>query len=202
MNEVSGGECQVCDVMIKRRTVDLPTRQQAGRRSWGRKECGLSRGSRVSTAKKLVTIGPLTSGHSIPIEVRPVVAGLALHDWVQGSESVVEHLIADHGAILFRGFADVNIASFQRFAEATSSNGLIDYSYRSTPRKRIDGKIYTSTEYPADQAIALHNELSYTSDWPMKIWFCCLGRSQEGQWQVRLLGCRFLERSETRIPLS
>ncbi|HEY0096727.1 MAG TPA: TauD/TfdA family dioxygenase, partial [Archangium sp.] len=31
--------------------------------------------------------------------------------------------------------------------------------------------IYTSTEYPADQQIPFHTEMSYTSTWPMKIGF-------------------------------
>jgi len=53
----------------------------------------------------------------------------------------------------------------------TVSGRLLDYTYRSTPRTIVSGKIYTSTEYPPHQTIPLHNENSYTRDWPMKIWF-------------------------------
>ncbi|MEO0377520.1 MAG: TauD/TfdA family dioxygenase [Cyanobacteria bacterium P01_A01_bin.17] len=47
------------------------------------------------------------------------------------------------------------------------------YSYRSTPRTQITGKVYTSTEYPADRAIPLHNEMAYARQWPMTLAFYC-----------------------------
>ena len=34
-------------------------------------------------------------------------------------------------------------------------------------------KIYTSTDYPASQWIELHNEMSYSHNWPGKIYFFC-----------------------------
>jgi alpha-ketoglutarate-dependent taurine dioxygenase len=54
------------------------------------------------------------------------------------------------------------------------------YDERSTPRREVEGKVYTSTEYPADQHIPMHNELSYASHWPQKIWFFCLEPPEEG----------------------
>jgi hypothetical protein len=58
---------------------------------------------------------------------------------------------------------------------------LLDYTERSTPRTKVSGKIYTSTNYPADQPIQLHNENSYSHVWPMKIWFCCLEPGVNGE---------------------
>src|SRR5215217_4210033 len=60
------------------------------------------------------------------------------------------------------------------------SGELVDYSYRSTPRTRVSGKIYTSTSYPAHQTIPLHNEMSYSRQWPMIIGFLCVEPSPEG----------------------
>ena len=60
------------------------------------------------------------------------------------------------------------------------SEKLIEYSYRSTPRSQVNGKIYTLTEYPADQLIPLHNEMAYSRNWPIKIWFCCIGAAEKG----------------------
>jgi alpha-ketoglutarate-dependent taurine dioxygenase len=51
---------------------------------------------------------------------------------------------------------------------------------RSSPRTEIVGKIYTSTDHPSDQAINMHNELSYSHEWPGKIMFCCLRPSETG----------------------
>jgi alpha-ketoglutarate-dependent taurine dioxygenase len=74
------------------------------------------------------------------------------------------------GAILFRGFQIGGVDAFEAFAQSFG-HPLLTYDYQSTPRSNIAGRIYTSTEYPATQAIPLHNEMSYTLDWPLKIWF-------------------------------
>jgi alpha-ketoglutarate-dependent taurine dioxygenase len=72
--------------------------------------------------------------------------------------------------MLFRGFVMESAGQFEEVI-GTVSGRLLDYTYRSTPRTIVSGKIYTSTEYPPHQTIPLHNENSYTRDWPMKIWF-------------------------------
>jgi alpha-ketoglutarate-dependent taurine dioxygenase len=51
---------------------------------------------------------------------------------------------------------------------------LLEYKERSTPRTAIGKYVYTSTEYPSEQSIALHNEFSYGMSWPMRICFFCL----------------------------
>jgi alpha-ketoglutarate-dependent taurine dioxygenase len=80
---------------------------------------------------------------------------------------------------LFRGFGLDSLAEFKKIATALSSE-LLDYTYRSTPRTEISDKIYTSTEYPADQSIPLHNENAYSSSWPMKILFFSMQTAKEG----------------------
>ncbi|HEY0367192.1 MAG TPA: TauD/TfdA family dioxygenase, partial [Pyrinomonadaceae bacterium] len=60
------------------------------------------------------------------------------------------------------------------------SSSMISYGERSSPRHVLKGNIYTSTDHPADQHILLHNEQSYTLNWPMKILFFCLRPAQQG----------------------
>ena len=48
---------------------------------------------------------------------------------------------------------------------------LLDYKERSSPRSQVSGEV--STEHPVDQPIFLHNEQSYTADWPLYIMFHC-----------------------------
>jgi len=60
------------------------------------------------------------------------------------------------------------------------TTNLLEYTYRSSPRTQVKGNIYTSTEYPADQSIPFHNEMSYTRTWPLKIAFCALQVSTTG----------------------
>ena len=57
---------------------------------------------------------------------------------------------------------------------------LLDYIEGASPRLPVGDKVYTSTEYPAAYAIAMHNELSYSHTWPGKLFFCCLEAPQQG----------------------
>jgi alpha-ketoglutarate-dependent taurine dioxygenase len=81
--------------------------------------------------------------------------------------------------LLFRGFGVSTAEQFQQFASAVSSE-LIEYGERSSPRTRLHGRVYSSTNHPADQYIILHNEQSYTLNWPMKIMFYCALPATEG----------------------
>ncbi|WP_416398932.1 TauD/TfdA family dioxygenase [Allohahella sp. A8] len=83
------------------------------------------------------------------------------------------------GAILYRNFRLTSPLDFKRFASGFGKN-LGTYEFGSTPRSKVFAGIYTSTEYPAHQRIPLHNEQSYTSQWPSLIWFHCIRPSETG----------------------
>lgn len=124
--------------------------------------------ARIRTASR-VTTRSLKNQHSLPLLIQcDSVRNLA--DWISANGNELNARLLKHGGILFRGFA---IESADEFEEVigTVSGRLLDYTYRSTPRTIVSGKIYTSTEYPPHQTIPLHNENSYTRHWPMKIWF-------------------------------
>lgn len=72
-----------------------------------------------------------------------------------------------------------DVAEFERFAKVCTRT-LLSYTNRSTPRSKVAGDIYTSTEFPADQSIPMHNEMSYTRSWPMKVWFHCVKAAETG----------------------
>src|SRR5260370_40883568 len=101
-----------------------------------------------------------------------------LNAWARANRKLVESRLLKHGGILFRGF-EVSVAEFEELIE-TVSGKLLDYSYRSTPRTLVSGRIYTSTEYPAHQSIPLHNEHAYSRLWPMKLWFFSMQVADEG----------------------
>jgi alpha-ketoglutarate-dependent taurine dioxygenase len=92
---------------------------------------------------------------------------------------MVERLLLDSGAVLFRGF-DVGTAEAFERTVVSFSRELVDYTYRSTPRTQERDRIYTSTEYPPDQEILLHNENSYATRWPLRLWFCCIEPAAAG----------------------
>ncbi|SCW27841.1 Taurine dioxygenase, alpha-ketoglutarate-dependent [Pseudomonas sp. NFACC52] len=91
----------------------------------------------------------------------------------------VESELPRAGGILFRGFAFKGEADFEAFARSFGHE-LLTYDYASTPRTKLNNRVYTSTEYPAHQVIPLHNEQSYSLNWPMKIWFHCVQASPVG----------------------
>jgi alpha-ketoglutarate-dependent taurine dioxygenase len=120
----------------------------------------------------LVATGPVGDG-SFPLLVRPRVADANLSAWAAGHRDLIERWLLAHGALLFRDFAVDSIASFQEVARAISPQ-LLDYRERAAPRVELAPNVFTSTEYPADQAIPLHHEMSYSHNWPTKLFFYCV----------------------------
>ncbi|MDX6614896.1 MAG: hypothetical protein QOD75_4082 [Blastocatellia bacterium] len=127
--------------------------------------CNLAR-----VGEAAVTTGLLPGGNSLPLLVRPAVAGIDLISWAVEHRPFLESKLLEHGGILFRDFTIASVTEFERLV-TTVWGELLDYSYRSTPRTQVSGKIFTSTEYPAPESIPLHNENAYSRNWPMKIWF-------------------------------
>lgn len=101
-----------------------------------------------------------------------------LADVADDRRALLRERLARHGAVLLRGFKVDGVRDFGRFAEAFSGSPLIDYSERSSPRTSLDGAVYTSTDYPPDETIFLHNENSYQASWPRTLYFHCVQPSE------------------------
>lgn len=127
----------------------------------------------------LVTTGFHDAGRAWPLIVEPAVEGLNLAAWAQTSESFIDFQLRLHGAILFRGFRLSELSEFEQFVTVTSGEPLT-YGERSSPRSQVRGGIYTSTDYPAQYPIFLHNEQSYNVTFPQRIFFYCLVASASG----------------------
>jgi len=119
------------------------------------------------------------NGGPLPAVFEAAVEGLTLASWGQSNVELIRRKLGTVGAVLCRGFKEPTIEEFQEFLTIVAGE-LFDYSYRSTPRHQVSGKIYTSTEYPAHQKIPLHNEMSYTRQWPMVLGFLCLQPAASG----------------------
>jgi alpha-ketoglutarate-dependent taurine dioxygenase len=87
--------------------------------------------------------------------------------------------LAHHGAILFRGFAIHTKDDFRAVAGSIRENAM-PYTDGNSPRTKLTSNTYTSTEFPADQFISLHSELSYSNVWPDRMLFCCVQPALEG----------------------
>lgn len=136
---------------------------------------GLFTRSRKSVSvhsEALVRVAPLVDG-SRAVSCTPTVPGLDAREWLAGSGETLARLRAEHGAVLLRGFSPVDAKGLAALVTALDG-GLRDYDNRSTPRQRVNGNVFTSTEYPADQTIPQHNEMSYADSWPATLFLTCL----------------------------
>jgi alpha-ketoglutarate-dependent taurine dioxygenase len=125
------------------------------------------------SADALIHAEPLFTHQALPLVITPAVQGVDLRTWAADHLTFIEAKLREHGGILFRDFGPRTAAALQELVAAIASDPLA-YTERSSPRTRISGNVYTSTDYPADQPIFLHNENSYQAVWPMKLFFLCL----------------------------
>lgn len=76
------------------------------------------------------------------------------------------------GAVLLRGFAVAGAPAFQDVVRVLAPR-LVTYAGGDSPRHAVTDRVYTSTVYPPALAIPLHNEMSYTRDYPALVAFYC-----------------------------
>jgi alpha-ketoglutarate-dependent taurine dioxygenase len=131
------------------------------------------------THTSLVKESMLFEGATMPLLIEPALDSVNLAQWAGAHREQVEGLLLRHGALLFRGFRVDGVERFEQFARAVSPE-LLGYLERAAPRNEVGNKVYTSTEFPADQHIPLHHEMSYSHNWPTKIWFYCVQAAKEG----------------------
>jgi alpha-ketoglutarate-dependent taurine dioxygenase len=98
--------------------------------------------------------------------------------WAGTYREPLRMAVMTHGAVMLRGLP-VDLTTFRAVVTAVGGT-MIPYRERSTPRTQVDGDIYTSTEYPPDQRIPLHNENSYSASWPSMLFFLCERPAESG----------------------
>ena len=132
--------------------------------------------------------------HALPLVLEPPEPrgqlGFDLLEYVGASHARLVAALRRHGALLFRGFAVDDARAFRdvvaRFAPA-----LQRYRGGDSPRTAVIDEVYTSTSYPPSLPISLHNEMSYTRDYPAVIAFYCEVPPQAGG-ETPLADCRRL----------
>jgi alpha-ketoglutarate-dependent taurine dioxygenase len=127
----------------------------------------------------LVEIGPLLPDRELPVLIRPAVPGVRLDAWAAANRATVEEHLLRAGAVLLRGGDLREPAEFEAFMAALYPD-LVTEHERSSPRHQVAGSVYTSTDHPADQSIFVHNELSYSARWPMRVGFFCVTAAATG----------------------
>ncbi|MEU1516073.1 TauD/TfdA family dioxygenase [Streptomyces sp. NPDC005811] len=83
----------------------------------------------------------------------------------------LDALLTEEKAIVFRGFG----------VTPDTLGGVLDrllphrlaYVHGNSPRTKVGSNVYTSTEYPQEFTISMHNEMSYAHAWPARLAFYC-----------------------------
>jgi alpha-ketoglutarate-dependent taurine dioxygenase len=91
--------------------------------------------------------------------------------WVRAHRDQLRAGLQTQGVYLLRGFP-VDVDAFHEVVRTVGGEPL-PYTERSTPRTEVVNGIYTSTEYPSNQSIPMHNENSYSDSWPRTLFFTC-----------------------------
>ncbi|HEY0130375.1 MAG TPA: TauD/TfdA family dioxygenase, partial [Allosphingosinicella sp.] len=108
----------------------------------------------------------------------------ALLGLVREKEGFLGERLLTHGAILLRGWPVRSCEQFAELVEGLSGRGgLLQYRGGASPRRALTAAahpVYNSTEYPPDMELSLHNELSYSSAWPDRIYFLCMTAPADG----------------------
>ena len=132
----------------------------------------------VSGIPEPFTSASVRDGLALPLLVKPDPAQprtaepAVLNEWLTAQRSWVDEALAVHGGLLFRGFALTRPEEFHAVVKSYDSDPL-PYVEGQSQRTRVMANIYTSTEYPPDQKITLHNELSYVQTPPRRLFFFC-----------------------------
>ncbi|RNF83320.1 TauD/TfdA family dioxygenase [Montanilutibacter psychrotolerans] len=111
------------------------------------------------------------AGRKIRFNVQPLTQALS---WASQNRESVKTILHEHGALLIRGLRFHGTKQFGQFLQELFGEDLAEYTYRSTPRTKLGGNVYTATEYHPSETIPQHNESSYANVWAMHIGFFCM----------------------------
>lgn len=87
--------------------------------------------------------------------------------------------VDQHGALLFKHTPISSAESFEALVQVLTPH-LLTYTGGGSPRTKVSGSVYTSTEYVSRVHIPLHCEMSYTDSVPRYIWFYCAQKAESG----------------------
>lgn len=121
----------------------------------------------------------------VPLELTHAELGSELVDFLDDTGHV-DKLLLDNKGIVFRGFGlgpDALEPVLDRLVP-----GRLAYVHGNSPRTKVGKNVYTSTEYPPEFTISMHNELSYAHSWPTRLLFFC-ERAPETEGATTVVDC-------------
>ncbi|MFF4044990.1 TauD/TfdA family dioxygenase [Streptomyces sp. NPDC001816] len=136
------------------------------------------------------------TGHEdwVPFEISPGNSGAdatarGLTAYLRGLDDLAG-LLAREKALVFRDFG-VTPEELDEVMDELLPNRLA-YVHGNSPRTKVGNNVYTSTEYPQEFTISMHNEMSYAYAWPSRLLFFCERQPETGGATPVVDGVRWL----------
>ncbi|ATL69774.1 TauD/TfdA family dioxygenase [Nocardia terpenica] len=128
----------------------------------------------------------------VPLEINSADVGTgvrALAEYLADPDALDELLVREK-AVVFRGFGVTRDELDEVMTHLLPQR--LAYIHGNSPRTKVGANIYTSTEYPAEYTISMHNEMSYAHQWPARLLFFCDQAPQTGGATPVVDGARWL----------
>ncbi|XP_070568314.1 dapdiamide synthesis protein DdaC-like [Ptychodera flava] len=101
------------------------------------------------------------------------VAGCTpIRDFAKDVREIIERELHVHGALLFRGLPLKNGNDFSKFMRRLKDS-LMRYEGGTAVRHEVAGSVYTASNDPPEYSIEPHNEMAYSDQHPLKVFFFC-----------------------------
>lgn len=121
----------------------------------------------------------------LPLVIEPKKKGISrpeFFDLLRENQEFIKKNLLQYGGLLFRNFPIHNADDFSQTIEVLGVGKFVDYIGGDSPRNKVKGSVYTSTEAPPSLKIPLHNELSFVKRYPKHIFFYCdIAPQQNGE---------------------
>jgi alpha-ketoglutarate-dependent taurine dioxygenase len=122
----------------------------------------------------------------------------ALVALLQDERRYLEQRLLETGALLFRGFEVAGGPDLARVVAARRAP-VRTYVGGDSPRRLVEGGVYTSTDCPPHVPLALHNEMSYLPSYPQHLFFHCTVPPPHGGETTLADGAAVLARLEPSV---
>lgn len=105
--------------------------------------------------------------------------GTTLQEYISRNRRSIVSQLCRHGSVVFTGFGVQDPSLFAAVRNVFVSSRA-RYVEAATPRSAFGDDVFSSTDYPSSQEIALHNENSYARTWPRYLLFGCIQAPAQG----------------------
>ncbi|MFJ9887205.1 TauD/TfdA family dioxygenase [Streptomyces sp. NPDC091287] len=99
--------------------------------------------------------------------------------WATAHRDALRATVAEHGAVLVRGLGLGDAGTVGRVGRELLGTVMTEREGFATRQVLADG-VYSSSEWPVDQPMCMHHELSYAREVPGTLLFACLTAPDSG----------------------